>query len=96
MPPLHKQARELVRIRYGHNRNDYVDYIEYVADCAQCKCRRTMRRDRYTNLFAIAWYDYADGYLAPPGTRWDRALLYELYGERYPVEGQPRVIDLRP
>jgi hypothetical protein len=69
-----------------------LELTEYYASCSLCTTTRTLFRHRYDRSWAWAEYDYPDGYLAPPGTRWDPELIAERYDEVFPVKGETKVL----
>lgn len=94
-PPLHQQRRQHVVLRYGDGPADQLDMTEHYGTCTRCGTERTLTRDRYTHRYLQATYAYPDGYLPPPGVRWDRDALWTEHEARHPVTGKAEVRDLR-
>jgi hypothetical protein len=88
--PLSRQQRQNVVIRYDGGGELHL--TEYYGACDQCGATRKLFRDRYARTFVTAEYDYPDGYLAPPGTKWDPDLLWAEYQSRHPVKGRARSV----
>lgn len=93
MPPTREQQRQYVVIRYGKSRADTLDITEHRGTCRKCGTVRVLWRDRYDHRFLQATYDYPEGYLATPGTVWDREALWNEYDARYPIGGKVETRD---
>lgn len=73
-PPWRQQKPKHVRFQYD-SQTAAIETTEYYGTCELCKTTRKLWRGRYDNAFLWAEYKYPDGYLAPPGTKWDIDLI---------------------
>lgn len=94
-PDTRDQQRQFVRIQYGPSRSDVLDITEYRATCVKCGVTRVLSRDRYSHHYLSAVYDHPEGYLAPPGVKWDRDVLWGEYETRYPIPSKVETRDRR-
>ena len=90
-PSRRLQHPQHVRMQYD-SRNAVLELTEFRGTCELCGTVRLRYQDRYAGSFMWAEYTYPDGYLAPPGSRWDPELIREEYEHRFPVKGKLRIV----